>query len=412
MLDRFKRARPGHQLMLLAGVVALLAALLGAGYFTWFRTTYAVLFSNLREADAASIVAELDKAQIPYRLEAGGRTILVPAGQVDSTRLDVMGKDLPLKGMVGFEVFDGSGLGLTEFAQRINYQRALQGELARTIMAMDGVDSARIHLALSEQTVFRGDRKPSRASVTVLMRAGSRLTEPTVRGIQRLVAAAVPELEPSAVVVLNAQGAIASADTAAELPFVPGMEEKRRIEQFYEARIRRQLEIRYPRQGIDVVVWATPGDRQPLMQPTPIAAGGANGRDFGLRVGVTVSGPVSPEIQQEIDRLVGDAIGLDATLGDAVSVTSAPARAGGADGWNQQLEAAEAVRPRTPEASAAGSWVSGLWTPIGLFVILALIFVRSRRSSTPSAMNEQQRLEYATRLRALLDQRDASVSRQ
>ncbi|HEX8669701.1 MAG TPA: flagellar basal-body MS-ring/collar protein FliF [Allosphingosinicella sp.] len=411
MLERFKAATPARQLAAILSAVAVVAALLAIVYFAWFRTSYAVLFSNLREADAASIVGELDKKQVPYRLEAGGRTILVPAGEVDTTRLAVMGQDLPLKGMVGFEVFDTSGLGLTEFAQRINYQRALQGELARTIMAIDGVESARIHLALAEQTVFRGDRKPSRASVTVLMRAGSRLTEPTVRGIQRLVAAAVPELEPSAVVVLNGQGAIASADTAADVPFVPGMEEKRRVEQFYEARIRRQLEIRYPRQGIEVVVWAAAGDRQPLMQAAPAAgAPGAARRDFGLRVGVTVSGPVSGETQQQINDLVADAIGLDSTLGDAVSVTSAPGRGGGAGGWSQELEAAEAIRPRGSEESAPASWLTGLWTPAALFLILGFVFLWSRRTAAPSAMGEDQRLDYANRLKLLLDQREADVA--
>jgi len=112
---------------------ALLCALLVALYFAFLRQGYAVLFTGLRTADASAVVAALDEKKVPYRLEEHGTRILVPSSLVDSTRLAVMGDELPLKGMVGFELFNRSDMGLTEFAQRINYQRALQGELARSM---------------------------------------------------------------------------------------------------------------------------------------------------------------------------------------------------------------------------------------------------------------------------------------
>src|SRR6185503_4516312 len=135
MLQSFRSAPPARQLLLIAALGALICALLVAAYFLWFRTTYELLYTNLRDADAGTIVAELDRTHADYRLRDGGHTIMVPAGAVDSTRLHIAGQDLPLQGTVGFELFNNNSIGLTEFAQRINLQRALQGELARTIMS-------------------------------------------------------------------------------------------------------------------------------------------------------------------------------------------------------------------------------------------------------------------------------------
>src|SRR5690242_13564437 len=119
-VERFRSASPRAQLLLwgVAGCVVL--ALLVTVYLLFVRRPYDVLFNNLRAMDAATIVAQLDKDKVPYRLGDGGTTILVPADVVDQTRLTVMSADLPLKGMVGFELFNKSDMGLTEFAQRIN----------------------------------------------------------------------------------------------------------------------------------------------------------------------------------------------------------------------------------------------------------------------------------------------------
>src|SRR3954469_25498749 len=119
MLQSFRSAPPARQLLLIGIVGALICALLGAVYFVWFRTSYEILYTNLREADAATIVAELDRTHADYRLSDGGHSIMVPAGTVDRTRLHVAGQDLPLQGTVGFELFNNSSIGLTEFAQRI-----------------------------------------------------------------------------------------------------------------------------------------------------------------------------------------------------------------------------------------------------------------------------------------------------
>ena len=136
-VDQFRSSSPSRQALVVAIIVAVLTLALAAAYFFVLRKPYGVLFSGLRQADAATIVADLDKKKTPYRLADGGSTILIPRDVVDSTRLAIAGEDLPLKGTVGFELFNKSDMGLTEFAQRINYQRALQGELARTIMTLD-----------------------------------------------------------------------------------------------------------------------------------------------------------------------------------------------------------------------------------------------------------------------------------
>src|SRR5215831_18688670 len=118
--------------------------------FAWWalRTDYAVLFSRLNESDAAGIVAELKKQKVDYKLDDGGTTIRVPAEKVHDIRLALMSSGTPIAGGVGFEIFDRQGLGATEQSQRVSYQRALQGELARTIGALDGVQQARVHLVL------------------------------------------------------------------------------------------------------------------------------------------------------------------------------------------------------------------------------------------------------------------------
>lgn len=215
-LDRFRSLSPGRQVALTAALFGSILLTLIASWYFLLRTEYRPLFTALRAADASVIVADLERRKIPYRLEDDGTTVLVPDDRVDATRLSVMSEDLPLHGTVGFELFNKSDLGLTDFAQRINYQRALQGELARTILALDGVESTRVHIAIGEDRLFREDRVPPKASVTIRMRNGAALPARTAQGIQRLVAAAVPKLDPANVVILDEAGrTVVAGDTVA-----------------------------------------------------------------------------------------------------------------------------------------------------------------------------------------------------
>lgn len=189
------------------GVGVVVIALLMAGFAWWtLRTEYDVLFSGLSPADAAAMTEELDKQKIPYRLGSGGTTIMVDKAQVPSARLKVMSKDIPLHGAVGFELFNNTDFGMTEFAQKINYQRALQGELTRTILSFQEIEAARVHIAFPEDGLFKKDTSRAKASVTLRVKPGQLLRAEQVSGIQRLVAAAVTGMSAADVTLVDEHG--------------------------------------------------------------------------------------------------------------------------------------------------------------------------------------------------------------
>lgn len=184
----------------------LIVCLVGAGLWWIMHPPYGVLYGNLREADAAEITATLGQMQVPYRLADQGKVILVPSEQVYETRMQLVSRGVPKGGSVGFELFKDSDYGVTEFAQHVNYQRALQGELERTIASLAEVDAARVHLTIRRAALFQADTEPSKASVTLTLRQGKSLDAKEVAGIQRLVASAVDGLAPASVVVLDDRG--------------------------------------------------------------------------------------------------------------------------------------------------------------------------------------------------------------
>ncbi|RUL72726.1 flagellar basal-body MS-ring/collar protein FliF [Dyella choica] len=204
-----QRARIGF----VVGIV-LIAGIVGAASWWVMHPPYGVLFRDLRESDAAEISTALDQMQVPYRLADEGKSILVPDAQVYETRMKLVSQGVPKGGSVGFELFKDSDYGVTEFAQRVNFQRALQGELERTISALDEVASARVHLTIRRTDLFSPDQDPSKASVTLGMRPGKHLDAREVVGIQRLVASAVEGLASDAVVVLDDKGMMLSGYAA------------------------------------------------------------------------------------------------------------------------------------------------------------------------------------------------------
>lgn len=190
----------------LAAACTVLLVVIGCASWWLLRTEPAVLFSDLREQDAATLAGELDKLKIPYTVADHGRTLLVDRSQVPAARMKLMGRDLPLHGSVGFELFNTSDFGMTEFAQKVNYQRALQGELTRTILAFPEVRDARVHLALPEQGLFRQATARPKAAITLTLAPGQSLRAEQISGIQRLVAAAVPGLQPQEVTIVDQRG--------------------------------------------------------------------------------------------------------------------------------------------------------------------------------------------------------------
>lgn len=209
MIDNFVEWKDGlsrsARIGLVSGVLLILGLLAVLSYWA-LSPAYQVLFSDLDPQDGSVIIAELERMKIPYQLEDGGRSILIDRDQVYKTRLKLMGKGVNLKGTVGFEIFNESEFGMTDFAQKINYQRALQGEIARTIMGLDEVMSARVHLTIPESGLLKKGDGQAKASITVATKAGQSLNKEQVAGIQRMVAAAIPQIEPSAVTILDSRG--------------------------------------------------------------------------------------------------------------------------------------------------------------------------------------------------------------
>lgn len=213
VLDNFRAfwAQLGERrrIGVIGGAIAIAVLTLVLAYWI-FSPRYQVLFADLDPQDASAIVGELDKMKVAYRLADGGGKILVDESAVYKTRLKLMGNGIPLHGNIGFEIFDRSDYGMTEFAQKIAYQRALQGELARTIMGFDEVKFARVHLVLPESSLFRQKKSEPKASVTLLLKGDRQLAPEQVAGIQRLIAAAVSGLEPGRVTVLDHRGVMLS----------------------------------------------------------------------------------------------------------------------------------------------------------------------------------------------------------
>jgi flagellar M-ring protein FliF len=205
------RARVGFSV----GLIVILAALVWAATVL-LHTEQDVLFANLSAQDASAMTAELDRMKVPYRLGDDGVSILVDKSIVHQTRLKLMSKDLPLHGAVGFELFNNNDFGMTEFAQKVNYQRALQGEITRTILSLDEIESARVHIVFADEGLFKRDQQRAKASVTLGVKHNHVLKADQVLGIQRLVSAAVAGIAPADVTVLNQQGVALSRDSIEE----------------------------------------------------------------------------------------------------------------------------------------------------------------------------------------------------
>lgn len=208
------------------GIGATLIALLVAAASWWvLRPSYAVLFSALSEQDAASVAQELEKLKVPYQLTEqandAGQIVLVPEASVHKTRIMLMGRQLPLQGVVGFELFNSADFGVSDFVQKVNYQRAFQGELTRTILAIEQVKSARVHLALPEQGLFRKESSKAKASVALVTKPGQTLSAAQVLGIQRLIAASVAEVRAEDVTITDQNGTTLSRSAAEEASHGP-----------------------------------------------------------------------------------------------------------------------------------------------------------------------------------------------
>ncbi len=208
----------GQRITLLLVVAATVAALV-AVWFWAQKPEMGLLYSNLSSEDAGAVVKKLQEGGTPYELTAAGSAVLVPSDRVYDLRLQLAGEGLPNDSGVGFEIFDQTSIGVTEFAQKVNYRRALQGELARTIGKMSGVSAARVQINMPDKSLFARQQEPATASVMVTLRSGKMLSKEQVQGIAHLVSSSVTGLDPGMVSVVDQHGKTLSetADDAALL---------------------------------------------------------------------------------------------------------------------------------------------------------------------------------------------------
>ncbi|MDP3844152.1 MAG: flagellar basal-body MS-ring/collar protein FliF [Oxalobacteraceae bacterium] len=201
---------PGAQKFLIGlGIAAVIAIM--AGVWIWSQQPdYRVLFSNFNDRDGGSIVASLQQMNVPYKFAEGGGAILVPAGQVHDARLKLAAQGLPKGGNVGFELMENQKLGVSQFLEQVNFQRALEGELARSIESIAAVQAARIHLALPKASVFVRDRQQPTASVLLNLHPGRTLDTQQVSAVVHLVASSVPDLPTKNVTIVDQNGNLLS----------------------------------------------------------------------------------------------------------------------------------------------------------------------------------------------------------
>jgi flagellar M-ring protein FliF len=188
--------------LLIGGVIAgfsLIVILSG-------RPDYQILFSGLSAEDSGAMITQLKAKKIPYRISSNGGAILIPKDIVYETRMELASQGLPQGGGVGFEIFDNSKLGMTEFVQNVNYQRAIQGELSRTINRFEEIESSRVHLVMPPKSLFVENEEPARASVVIKLRSAKTLSADQIQGIVHLISASVSGLKPENVTIVDSLG--------------------------------------------------------------------------------------------------------------------------------------------------------------------------------------------------------------
>lgn len=454
------RARTG----LITGLL-LIAVLVGALAYWAYRPDYQVLFADMGARDAAAMTSELDKMKVPYHLGDGGNTILVPRELVYKTRLTLMGKDVPLHGAVGFEVFNNADFGMTEFVQKVNYLRAVQGELTRTILSIEDIQAARVHLAIPEQGLFKKALSKPKAAVTLTLKRGRVLAAEQVAGIQRLVAASVPDIVSADVTVLDQHGValtrLSNGEAAGE-GASGQLESKRSTEEYLVKKVAQVLDRTFGAgealATVDVLlnldqskitteeVLAAPGtsadggptgvvvrerhtirdaDTAQVGAGAKAAAGTSTGESdyqVGRRVeqlavasgtvkrmtiAVVVRQPMSEEQRDKLREVVSLAVGFNAQRGDAIVVNSmdklaTPALAAAVPGVPD--EAVPEARPARDAASVnVVIWVLAALAALVATGLVARLLTPAQRAPARTALDVKEREKMLLDVRAWID---------
>ncbi|WP_371395859.1 flagellar basal-body MS-ring/collar protein FliF [Fretibacter rubidus] len=400
------------QLRIVGIIFGVVIVLLAVAYFLFLRLNYAILYQGLPTADASAIVAELNAREIRYKLRNGGRDILVPAVDADAIRLGILDAEAPTKKLDGFELFNDSEMGLTDFAQKIKFQRALQGELARTIMMIDGIENARVHIAIPERVLFRGSETPPTAAVTIVSRSGSFDEQTRIEGIQRLVAAAVPDLEIENVSVLNSAGEIISP---VKTPISSVLSEYAEIAAAYKDQIDIGLAIDRPALNYTLKVAVRPFR---VLVDTDIKETTAPKRDYVLRVVLTTDEVLDDDAKSEISSIIYQAAQMDLTFGDTLTfkVRELPLNLSLASAMQSTVSPPSLPSrsgPLDTPSDGDQSLVKPLQLPLLAFFTVLLLglsglgaFFISRQHR--SLLNTEEHIEFAKRLRLQMHEGEGS----
>lgn len=234
------------QRLIIGGILLVTLIMIGTLLFIFDEPDYSVLYTNLQPDDASKVVDYLNGQKIKYSIDNEGRTIKVPNEKVYDTRIKLAAQGVPGSGIVGYEIFDQSSMGMSEFQQRLNYKRALEGELARTIMQVEGVEGARVQIVLPEKTVFKDEQKEPSASIVLRINPRFSLSNQNILAIANLLSSSVEGLKPGKVVILDTQGRLLSKDVEDNSFGASSnkqLEIKRRIEEYYALKAQNSLNL-------------------------------------------------------------------------------------------------------------------------------------------------------------------------
>jgi flagellar M-ring protein FliF len=462
--ESWNNLAPRARIGIAAGVVLIVCLTAGLGIWA-YRADYQVLFADVAATDAAAMTAELDKQKVPYRLADNGTTILVPQEIVYKTRLKLMGNEMPLHGAVGFEVFNNADFGMTEFVQKVNYQRAIQGELTRTILSIDDIQAARVHLAIPEQGLFKKALTRPKASVTVTMKKDRTLAPEQIAGIQRLVAASVPDIASGDVTVLNQHGVALTrpvgTDAASESSSA-ALEAKRGTESYLAKKVTEVLDRSFgpgvavasvdvalnldqsritteevlpakgaAQAGVIVRERRTSSEGNDLAAAAPVRGNGNSSTESDYQVGrrveqlvpgsgeirrmtvaVLVRQPLNEDQVAKLKEVVTLAVGYNEARGDAVVVypmaqfqqvgAPTPAEAEAAAG-PVEAPVAPAARPAAQPNQVAFALVALVALGLGLGVVFLLRSRRPTATAAPARLSATERAQMVSDIRQWIE---------
>src|SRR3954454_20241043 len=452
------------------GLLALGLILGGFFFFRWITApTYAPLFSNLASADASAIVTELGNENVAYQLQDGGATILVPQNQVSALRLSMSGKGLPASQDTGYALLDQQGITTSQFQQQVTYQRAVEGELSKTLEAIHGVTTAVVHIAMPKDEAFVADQGKPTASVLLDLAAGTQLSGEQINAVTNLVSSSIEGMDPTDVTVADSTGRVLSA-AGTGLTAAAG-DQRSQMEQEYENRLAGNAQkildqvlgpnhaVVSVRADLDLSQRQSTSETYSYNQGTPpisssqstetySGTGGAVGGVVGpentgttggsgnstynksdttdnnavdrtttttqdapgsikrLTVSVVMDGTVAGNLnQQQVQSLIGNAVGLDTSRGDAITVAAMPFDTTAAEQAKAEVEAAK----QAEQQAQLWSLVKTGAIALAILLVILIVWLRSRRRG--EVEEEYEPLELSDDMLAELERLRVSSTR-